>query len=285
MISSFTLPSHLSGGRLSAFVDGEMGSDEAHRWRLHLLTCVSCTQAVTAERTVRNRMQHACSPVPPSSLISSLRVVAVHDRIQGRMRDELHDRMQGELHDRVPGFPGGRAVDNVGRPERRPRRAAMSAGATAGLHSGAAAVARRGSAGVVVFTTTAATAAVVALAVTGGVAQPVPDGASPAVAEAVTPAAPAVRAAFQLVPTAVAPAGTPAVTATAGPVATTSTTTAVNGGTSTGGWFTYPAAGARPWSPAFGAAPREGGWNPLIGLSGGGLTPRSGWPTASATSH
>lgn len=67
---------HLSGARLSSFVDGELPPEDAHRWRLHLLDCSVCSAAVSAERDVRTRIRRACAPPPPTSLISSLRVVA-----------------------------------------------------------------------------------------------------------------------------------------------------------------------------------------------------------------
>lgn len=74
------LHGHLHGARLSAFVDGELDHDEAHRWRLHLMACTACSAAVSEERAVRARIRHAGAPPPPSTLVMSLRVVAVTGR-------------------------------------------------------------------------------------------------------------------------------------------------------------------------------------------------------------
>lgn len=70
------LHGHLHGPRLSAFVDGELAADEAHRWRAHLLECRACSAAVSDERALRARVRHACAPPPPMTLVMSLRVVA-----------------------------------------------------------------------------------------------------------------------------------------------------------------------------------------------------------------
>lgn len=74
---SGVLDVHLGGRRLSAFVDGELAPLEADRWRAHLLRCPTCTSAVAAERAVRARMRHSCTPAPSSHLLASLRVVAI----------------------------------------------------------------------------------------------------------------------------------------------------------------------------------------------------------------
>ncbi|MGF1648402.1 MAG: zf-HC2 domain-containing protein [Kineosporiaceae bacterium] len=74
------LHGHLHGVRLSDFVDGELDPDEAHDWRRHLLECAACSAAVSAERSLRARMRQACVPLPPSTLMMSLRVVAVAGR-------------------------------------------------------------------------------------------------------------------------------------------------------------------------------------------------------------
>lgn len=178
------LASHLTGVRLSAFVDGEMAPDEAHRWRLHLMDCWSCTAAVSGEREVRHRVRHSCVPSPPSTLLTSLRVVAFHD----------------DFVDRAVATSAAAPHPGVARPGWR-----------------AVAVARRFPVGVVAVTTTAAAAAVVGLAVTGlapgGGAVP---GGSPGLPPGLQPAAavtgPRVPAA--LAPAAVAPVYAPAATST-----------------------------------------------------------------------
>lgn len=181
------LTSHLTGIRLSAFVDGEMDPAEAHRWRLHLMDCASCTAAVSCEREVRHRVRYSCVPSPPSTLLTSLRVVAFHDDSPGDFADRSAAR--------TVATPAAAAHPAVVRPGWR-----------------AVAMARRFPVGVVAVTTTAAAAAVVGLAVTGfaPAGGAVPGGGTPGLQPAAAVTGPRVPAA--LAPAAIAPAYTPAYT-------------------------------------------------------------------------